>query len=226
MIEIKRVNYSYIKGKPVLDGLSFCLENGLTVLYGGQGFGKSTLCKIIAREIKRFDGDILIDGESIKGKSAKKLNVSYITDDLMLRRNDTVRRNAAEALIVKNTPIEEIKTRVDSALAMCDMDKYGDVKVKELSDCDKFYTALARSLAKSPDIIMIDDVFLKFTEETRLKYAKKIEKVIKSIDVPILFVTSDGFIAKAYDERTIVLSYGSVSYDGIFSLSPYASVEE
>lgn len=224
MIEINDVKYSYIKGKPVLDGLSFLLGEGLTVLYGGNGFGKSTLCKIIAREIKRFDGDIKINGESIKNKTSKKLNVSYITDDLMLRRFDTVRKNAAEGLIVRNAPIEEITPRVEKALKICDMEKYGDIKVKELSDCDKFYTALARSLAKEPDIIMIDDVFIRFDEEKRLEYAKKTEKVIKSItSIPVLFVTSDDFIAKEYNARTVVMSYGKTSYDGAFSLSPYCN---
>lgn len=224
MIEINDVKYSYIKGKPVLDGLSFLLGEGLTVLYGGNGFGKSTLCKIIAREIKRFDGDIKINGESIKNKTSKKLNVSYITDDLMLRRFDTVRKNAAEGLIVRNAPIEEITPRVEKALKICDMEKYRDIKVKELSDCDKFYTALARSLAKEPDIIMIDDVFIRFDEEKRLEYAKKTEKVIKSItSIPVLFVTSDDFIAKEYNARTVVMSYGKTSYDGAFSLSPYCN---
>lgn len=223
MIEIENVSYSYIKGKPVLDGLSFSMDSGLTVLYGGKGFGKSTICKIIAREIKCFGGEIKINGDAIKGKRAKELNISYITDDLMLRNNQTVRKNAEEALIVRNTPLYRIAKKADDALSVCDMAKYGDVLVKELSDCEKFYTALARSLAKSPDLIMIDDPFIRFEEGKRLEYTKKTKEVIKSLSTPVLYVTSDDFVANELNERTVVLSYGKVAYDGIFSDSPYAN---
>lgn len=221
MLEVKDVKYSYIKGKPVLDGLSFSTGDESVVLYGGLGFGKSTLCKIIAREIKKFDGDVLINGTSIKKKKAKELNVSYITEDFMLSKNQTVRRNAAEALIVKHTPIEKIPPLVDEALKICGLFEYGDVLAKRLSDCDMFFTALSRSLAKKPDLIIVDDVFSGKSKEEKLRLYGKILPVLSSLSYPVLFVTSEDYIAKAFDKRTLVLSYGKLAYDGLFSKSVY-----
>lgn len=223
MIEISDVKYSYIKGKPVLDGLSFSFDKELVVIYGGVGFGKSTLCKIIAREIKKFDGEIKINGVDIKRKRAKELNVSYITDDFMLNKNQTVRQNAAKSLVIKKIPKNEIPLMTERALIATGMEKLGDMKVKDLSDCDKFLTALSRSVAKRPDLIMLDDVFFGFDEKTRLSYYKKVEPIIKSLEFPVLFLTSDDFVAYSYDARTIVISYGKQKYDGLFSRSIYVN---
>ena len=103
MIEIKNVSKSYVKNKKSVDGLNLEIKDGeIFGFLGPNGAGKTTTIKMITGILKIDEGEILIDGKSIKNEPTEaKLNFGFVPDSpdmfLKLDRKST-RLNSSHAL--------------------------------------------------------------------------------------------------------------------------------
>ncbi|MBR2323456.1 MAG: energy-coupling factor ABC transporter ATP-binding protein [Clostridia bacterium] len=222
MLEITQLKFEYIKGKPLINGVSFTVSKGEKVaIYGALNSGKSTICQLIAKYVKGYDGSIKICGKEVKSTKIKQLNVLYIGEDLMLSDNQTVLKNAEYALKTRKFPKKEVEQKALESLEFCGLKNVAKLKAKELDYKQKFLLAFARGIARNPDLVLIDDVF--FGKEKEEELYNLVKQIVLKTPLTTVFATSCVGALKDYNLRTIVLNYGEVGFDGQFLDSVYAN---
>ena len=209
-IEFKDVSFSYNGVKNNLKDVNFGIYSGQTLgIIGATGSGKSTIISLLMRFYDVGEGEILVDGKNVKSFTSKELRtkfgVAFQNDFLM---SSTVRENVVYG---RNLTEEEINAAIDDAQAREFVDGLeGGLefnlaqKANNLSGGQKQRLLIARALAGSPEIIVLDDsssaldyatdaalrkALAKYTEATKVIVAQRISS-IRNAD--LILVLDDG----------------------------------
>mgnify|MGYP000875911132 FL=1 len=182
-IEFRDVNFGYRKS-PVLHDINFVIEPGQTAAFiGATGSGKSTIMNLILRFYETDEGLILIDGVNVKNIDLKTLRdkVSIAMQDVFLF-TDTIEGNISYG--VPNASFEDVKRVAEIAEAdefIREFPEGYDTIIGErgvgLSGGQKQRIALARTLLKDPDILILDDTTSSLDLETEFKIQQALEKL-------------------------------------------------
>ena len=209
-IEFRDVSFSYNGVKNNLKDIDFAIQSGQTLgIIGATGSGKTTIINLLMRFYDANEGEILIDGRSVKSYSSEELHtkfgVAFQNDFLM---SSTVRENVAYG---RNLTEEDIDRAIDDAQAREFVDGLeGGLefnlaqKANNLSGGQKQRLLIARALAGNPEIIVLDDsssaldyatdaalrkALAKYTDATKVIVAQRISS-IKNAD--LILVLDDG----------------------------------
>ena len=187
LVELRDVSFTYRRGEPVLNRMSFVAEPGkVTALVGPSGGGKSTVLALLLRFYEVSQGDILIDGQSISQVSRRSLREqsAYVGQDVYLFR-DSVRANIAFGKI--GATEAEI---VEAAKAACAHDfimsfPLGyDTPVGELgtqlSGGQRQRIAVARALIRNAPIILLDEATAALDSESEKQVQEAIEHLCQN----------------------------------------------
>lgn len=170
-------------------------------ILGVSGCGKTTLLNIIAGIVNPNEGQVYIDNTEITNLSQKQKdnfrlnNIGYIFQDFKLIEDMTVEDN------LKLLEIEKIKCiDIEQILEQVGLKNKRKVKVKKLSGGEKQRVAIARSLIKSPKIILADEPTGSLNYEKGLEIMELLSKFHKKSNNVMIFVTHDDRMAKFADE--------------------------
>jgi lipoprotein-releasing system ATP-binding protein len=149
----------------VLDDISFSVNKGEFVsVTGKSGCGKSTLLYVLSTMDTDYEGEVLIDDESMKNKNQKQLaklrneKIGFVFQFHYLVNEFNVLRNVMlPALKLNRYSEEQIEKRALEKLAMLDIKNLAVKKVNKLSGGEKQRVAIARALINDPHIIMGDE---------------------------------------------------------------------
>lgn len=218
-IEFKRVTFQFEDDtKPLLKDVSFDIEAGQTIaIVGKTGSGKSTICNLLTRMLEITEGDILLDGVSIKDIEKKHLrkNMKLILQDPFLF-SKTVYDNVA--IVDPKLPTERIYEAARTASIHQEIEKFergyktivGE-KGTRLSGGQKQRIAIARMLVDESNVIIFDDSLSALDTKTDLMIRTALKK--KRKDQTMIIITHRSTTAKEAD-KIIVLDQGSVSQIG------------
>lgn len=211
IIEIRSLNKSY-EDYQVLYNLSLKIWPGeLICVIGPSGCGKSTLLNLIGGFVKGDQGEILLNGLLVEKPSRKCIMVFQEFDQLFSWQ--TVRHNIEFPL--KKAPDrltnQEIRTRVDHYLAMVNLSDFGDYYPNQLSGGMKQRTALARALALSPQLLLMDEPFGSLDAQTKRDLQDTLLKIKEKTRATTVFVTHDIREALYLADRIVVLRAGTVA---------------
>lgn len=218
-IEFKNVTFQFEDdSKPLLNNVSFHIQPGQTIaIVGKTGSGKSTICNILTRMLEINEGEILIDGVSIKDIEKKHLrrNLKFILQDPFLF-SKTVYENVA--IVDPRIPTERIYDAARTAAIHTEIEKFergyktivGE-KGTTLSGGQKQRLAIARMLVKDSNVIIFDDSLSALDTKTDLMIRTALKK--KSKDQTMIIITHRSTTAKEADQ-IIVLDQGSVAQIG------------
>ena len=185
-IEIENVSFTYEDKKQVLNNLNLNIEAGKTVaLVGPSGGGKTTLCNLIPRFYDFDEGDIKIDGTSIKDVSLKSLrkNIGVVAQDVFLFTG-TIRDNllcakpdATETEIISAAK----KARIhDFIVGLPEgYDTYIGERGVKLSGGQKQRISISRVFLKNPPIIILDEATSALDNVTEREIQKSLEELSK-----------------------------------------------
>lgn len=215
MIEFQNVTKTYEDGFKAVDNLSLKINDGeLVVLIGPSGCGKTTTMTMINRLTELSDGDIKIDGQSIKVRNPVDLrrSVGYVIQDVGLLPHMTIEQNVALVPRIKGDDKEEYLERADELLDMVDLDSdtYGDRYPKELSGGQQQRIGVIRALAADPDIILMDEPFSALDPISREKLQEDFLKLNRQINKTIVFVTHDMDEALKIADKIVLMKDGKV----------------
>lgn len=206
-LKLSNISYTYYTTKgetKALDLLSFSVKKGeFVAIVGPSGCGKSTLLNIIAGLLKPTTGQVLINGTPIED-SIEKVGYMLQKDHLLNWR--TIYRNLTLGLEIQHKMTPENKNRIDELLKLYGLYDFKDAYPKQLSGGMRQRAALIRTLALSPNILLLDEPFSALDYQTRLNVSNDIGTIIKERGMSAVLVTHDLSEAISMADRVIVLS--------------------
>ncbi len=197
-----------------LKGISCSLKEGsFNVLLGPSGSGKTTLLKAIAGIID-FDGDILADGNSIKGVPSSLRQLAYVSQEYVLYPHMTVFDNIAFPLKAVGSSKEEIVELVKSVSEKLDLRPLWSRKPKELSGGQQQRVALARAMVKNPSVYLFDEPLSNLSNDMRERERIFIKSVAKEYGSLAVYSTHSVKEAFALADKVLVLNEGALIFNG------------
>ena len=188
-------------------------DEELLVLLGPNGAGKSTLLNVIAGLID-YEGSVLFDNKPVDRLPANKRRIGYLFQELNLFPHLDVSANIAYGLRIQKRSQNEIETRVEELLQIMKIKHLSSRYPKELSGGEKQKVALARALANSPRILLLDEPMNSLDYRTS-KYLRTEFKILqKKLGITTIYVTHNFYEAEEMAERIAVLDKGRVEQIG------------
>ena len=198
-----------------LNSLDFDVHRGeLLGIVGPSGCGKTTVLSIISSIIKPSEGSVLIDGINAK----ERRNVC----GYMLQRDELFPWLTISQNVLLGAKVKHMKDRKDYAYALLDKYGLGDFKNRypqQLSGGMRQRVALIRTLATSPEILLLDEPFGALDFQTRLRVVEDVHAIIKSEKKTAVFVTHDISEAISMCDRIVILSARPATVKKILDLS-------
>lgn len=205
--------------KTVVQDFSLSVEKGdFVTVVGSSGCGKTTILKMVNGLILPDSGRILVDGRDIAGEDLIMLrrNIGYAIQGSVLFPHMTVEKNIAYVpnLLNKNNK-QKTRAAVEKWLKIVGLDedmlkRYPD----ELSGGQQQRVGIARSLAASPDILLMDEPFGAVDEITREQLQDEISRIHRQTGITILFVTHDISEALKLATKVLVMDQGAIQQYG------------
>lgn len=187
-----------------LDEVDVTVADGEMVsIVGASGCGKSTLLAVAAGLLDPTAGQVLLDGEVVRGPGPDR---GLVFQSYTLYPWRSVRANVAFGLELVGLSKSEIRERVDHYLAVMGLDAFADALPRQLSGGMKQRTAIARALATEPEVLLLDEPFGALDAQTRTAMQELLLDVWRSTGATILLVTHDVEEALFLAHRVYVLS--------------------
>ena len=204
MVTISNVNKRYGSNPPVLQQINLSIEKGEFIsLIGPSGCGKSTLLKLISGLTSASSGSILVDG--MTPVNARK-TVSYIFQDATLLPWRNVARNVGLGLELEHVSREARKAKVRSLLEMVGLTHVAQAYPRQLSGGMKMRVSVARALATTPRLLLMDEPFGALDEMTRDRLNEEVLRLRAEQNWTAVFVTHSVAEAVFLSTRIIVLA--------------------
>lgn len=189
-------------------------ESEFLVLLGPSGCGKTTTMRMIAGLEDVTEGDVLLEGKSIKHLQPKDRNVSMIFQSYAVWPHMTVRQNIEYALKLKKLPKEERTMRVQEAANMADITDYLDRMPANLSGGQRQRVAVARAMAVKPKLFLMDEPLSNLDAKLRVAMRTDLRKAHDQLGSTTIFVTHDQSEAMSLADRIVVMNMGVIEQIG------------
>jgi len=179
-------------------------------LLGPSGCGKTTLLRMIAGFEYPSEGAIFIDGQDITDAPPNKRPTNMVFQSYAIFPHLNVFDNIAYGLRRERLSRAELKRRVDEALAMIKLDKFGARRAHELSGGQRQRVALARALVRRPKVLLLDEPLGALDKRLREAMQLELRQLQKSVGITFVFVTHDQEEALSMSDRVAVMSGGVI----------------
>lgn len=226
-LELKNVQKSFSLGKkkfPVLKGINLNLDRGEFVsILGESGGGKTTLLNAIGGLDSQFDGDILVDGRSLKKGSSKAMDnyrshtVGFVFQSFHLVSHLTVLDNVLVPLEMSALSRRERVERAKLLLQRVGLTEHINKHPNQLSGGQKQRVAIARALANDPDIIIADEPTGALDAQNTAEVLRILNEIAQEGKL-VIAVTHSQTVAN-YGTRIVHLSNGVIDSDNIIRQS-------
>jgi osmoprotectant transport system ATP-binding protein len=195
MIEIDDITKSY-DGTVVVDRVNLTIEpRTICVIVGTSGSGKTTLMRMINKLVEPTSGHIRIDGEDIAGIPAYELRrrIGYAIQGHGLFPHRSVGQNIATVPKLLGWDKAKIAARVDELLSLFQLDpgQFRDRLPHELSGGQQQRVGVARALAASPNILLMDEPYGALDPVIRAKAQEDLLAIQRQFGTTIVLVTHD-----------------------------------
>ena len=196
-------------GHKAVNHVSIDIAKGeIFALLGSSGCGKTTLLRMLAGFETPTSGNIVLDGHDLAGLPpyARPLNMMF--QSYALFPHLSVRDNIAFGLKRDKLPSSEVAARVDAMLKLVQLEKFGQRKPHQLSGGQQQRVALARSLAKKPQLLLLDEPLGALDKKLREETQIELVNIIHEVGVTCVMVTHDQEEAMTMASRIAVMSEG------------------
>ncbi len=179
-------------------------------LLGPSGCGKTTLMRMLAGFEKPTAGQILFDGQDISPLPPNKRPFNMMFQSYALFPHLSVVENIAFGLKRSNMPKAEINQRVDEMLTMVQLQQLAARKPAQLSGGQRQRVALARSLAKRPKLLLLDEPLGALDKKLRQETQFELMDIQEKLGTTFIIVTHDQEEAMTVSSRVAVMNHGRI----------------
>ncbi|MES2180839.1 MAG: polyamine ABC transporter ATP-binding protein [Pseudomonadota bacterium] len=192
-----------------VDDVSLTVATGeIFALLGGSGCGKSTLLRMLAGFETPTKGKIFLAGEDITNLPPYKRPINMMFQSYALFPHLDVWENIAFGLKRDGMPKDQLAERVEKMLSLVQLSKYAKRKPHQLSGGQQQRVALARSLAKRPKLLLLDEPLGALDKKLRETTQLELVNIIEEVGVTCVLVTHDQEEAMTMASRVAVMSEG------------------
>ena len=220
MIEFVNVSKEFENGTVALRDVNIKIDNGEFVfLIGSSGAGKTTITKILMREVNVTKGNVYIDGRDITSIPDSDIpylrrKMGVVFQDSRLLEDRTVYENVEFAMQVVGATRRDIRRRVPAVLNMVGLNYKAKMLPKQLSGGEQQRVALARALANNPPLLIADEPTGNLNPETAMEIMEIFES-INAMGTTIIMATHAHDIVDAMHKRVIAIEDGHVVRDEV-----------
>ena len=218
-IALDRVGKSYSDGRKVLDDITLDVDASLFLaVVGPSGSGKTTLLRLINRLIEPSEGAIRVNGEEVQKVDPIVLRrrIGYVFQGVGLFPHMTVAENIGITPRLLGEDASAIARRVDELLDLVRLDRavYRERFPHELSGGERQRVGVARALAASPRIVLMDEPFGALDPLTRDALSQDYRRLHDELGLTTVMITHDMLEALLLADRIVVLREGRLIADG------------
>jgi putrescine transport system ATP-binding protein len=194
-----------------VDAVSLEIRRGeIFCLLGGSGSGKTTLLRMLAGFEAASGGRIFIDGEDMSAVPPYERPVNMMFQSYALFPHMSVEKNVAFGLEQERLARQEIRRRVAEILEIVQMSPYAGRKPHQLSGGQRQRVALARSLAKRPKLLLLDEPLAALDRKLRERTQFELLNIQERLGVTFIVVTHDQEEAMTLATRMGVMDRGRI----------------
>lgn len=206
MLETKQLTQIFQHGdseRTVLNQIDLRIhKREFVCVIGPSGCGKSTLSRVVAGLDDYHSGEVLVEGQKIKGPSSER---GMVFQGYTLFPWKTVKENVMFGPLMKGISQTRAEEMAREWINIIGLEKYENQFPHELSGGMKQRVAIARALVNEPKILLMDEPFGALDPYTRKKMQKHLMDLWQNIDITILFVTHDMDEAILLADRIVAL---------------------
>ena len=212
ILEIYELNHSFDKEVYVLDNINLTVKSGeILSILGPSGCGKTTLLRIIAGLEKQTNGIIKINNKIVSDQSCfilpEKRNLGLIVQERSLFPHLTNYENILFG--IKN--LDDKNGIVQEHLELFKIGHLKDKYPHEISGGEQQRIALARSLAPSPALLLMDEPFNALDEKLKIEMYAEIKKIFRQKNITVIMVSHDNEEARFFSDKIYEIDGGILS---------------
>src|SRR5699024_261818 len=220
IVELKDVHYEYPGAKHlVLNGVNLTIRRGdFLAIIGGNGSGKSTVCKTINGLIPHYfeghyEGEVIVDGKQVKDQAVATLShhVGYVYQDFQSQLMKlTVLEDVAFSPL--NFGYTDYQERAEEALELLEISHLKDKTIWELSGGEKHLTAIAGALALNPTILIVDEPVAQLDPQHATEVYEKLKFLNDELGKTIITIEHHTEFIANYCKQIALIENGKVKW--------------
>ncbi len=215
-IRVQNLRKEFNNGAVVaIKDLNITFEQGTTTcLLGPSGCGKTTLMRIIAGLEQPTNGEVFFGENRVTHLSTRKRNIGMVFQYPVIYRGTSVRRNIELPLLEERISKTERKRRVDEVIELLDLTDSVELPVERLDNGSRQKVAMARAVARHPQIILFDEPITNVDINAKLQLKRALKSLVTRLNQTIVYVTHDQTEAMTLADKIALMKDGDiVQYD-------------
>ena len=211
-LHLERISHRYGNTLAV-DDVSMEIASGeLVALLGPSGCGKTTLLRVIAGLMRAQEGHVVIGGDTVDALPPNQRGAGIVFQNYALFPHMNVAANVAYGLKARGADRATVDETVNRMLALVRLEGFAARHPRELSGGQR--VALARTLAVSPRVLLLDEPFGALDKNLRLDMQIEVKRLQRELGITTVMVTHDQEEALSMADRIAVMSNGRVEQFG------------
>jgi sn-glycerol 3-phosphate transport system ATP-binding protein len=203
------------KANQVIHGVNATIADGeFIVIVGPSGCGKSTLLRMVAGLEEISSGEIRIGERVVNDLEPAERDIAMVFQNYALYPHMSVFENMAYGLKIAKVPKDEIRTRVDKAARILELEPFLERKPRALSGGQRQRVAMGRAIVRQPQVFLFDEPLSNLDAKLRAQTRLEIQKLHRELGITSLFVTHDQVEAMTLAQRMIVMNAGRMEQFG------------
>ena len=214
-VSLKGIGKRYPNGYQAVHQLDLEVQPGeLIALVGPSGCGKSTTLRMIAGLEEITSGELYIDGIRANDLPPKDRGIGMVFQSYALYPHMTARQNITFGLKLQRLPEQEIEDRVNEVAQQLKISDLLDRKPKQMSGGQRQRVAMARAIARRPDIFLFDEPLSNLDAQLRAEMRVEISRLQRELKATSFYVTHDQVEAMTLADRVVLLKDGRLQQIG------------
>ncbi|MFA7108902.1 MAG: ATP-binding cassette domain-containing protein [Sphaerochaetaceae bacterium] len=214
-LELSHIGKIYDGGVRAVDDFNLTVEDGeFIVLVGPSGCGKSTMLRMVAGLESITEGTFSIDGKVVNNLPPVERDISLVFQNYALYGNMSVYDNVGMSLKVRHRPKVEIYEHVINTSKFLGIEEFLNRYPNQLSGGQKQRVALGRSIARNPQLFLMDEPLSNLDAKLRAFTRGEIVRIQKKLGITTIYVTHDQVEAMTMADRIVIMKNGMLQQFG------------